>query len=46
MALRNIRKYGDDILRKKSRKVDVINDRIKTLLGDMVDTLYEEDVPS
>ncbi|HBC96990.1 MAG TPA: peptide deformylase [Clostridium sp.] len=43
MALRNIRKYGDDILRKKSRKVDVINDRIKTLLGDMVDTLYEED---
>ncbi|MEY7999561.1 peptide deformylase [Clostridium sp. Mt-5] len=43
MALRNIRKYGDDILRKKSRKVDVINDRIITLLKDMEETLYEED---
>ncbi|MHC6179558.1 peptide deformylase [Clostridium sp. JNZ X4-2] len=43
MALRNIRKYGDDILRKKSRKVDVINDRIITLLKDMEETLYAED---
>ncbi|CAB1243589.1 peptide deformylase [Clostridium sp. MT-14] len=43
MALRNIRKYGDDILRKKSKKVDVINNRIITLLKDMEETLYEED---
>ncbi|WP_446899459.1 peptide deformylase [Clostridium sp. LBM24168] len=40
MALRNIVKYGDDLLRKKSRKVDVINDRIITLLNDMEETLY------
>ncbi|AND85098.1 peptide deformylase [Clostridium tyrobutyricum] len=40
MALRNIRKYGDEILRKKSRKVDNINDRITTLLSDMEETLY------
>lgn len=43
MALRNIRKYGDSILRKKSRKVDDINERIHVLLNDMEETLYEED---
>lgn len=43
MALRNIRKHGDDLLRKKSRKVEVINDRILTLLDDMEETMYAED---
>ena len=43
MALRNIRKYGDEILRKKSRKVEVINDRILTLIEDMKETMYEAD---
>lgn len=43
MALRNIRKIGDEILRKKSREVDTINDRIKTLVKDMIDTMYDED---
>lgn len=41
MALRNIRKYGDEILRKKSRKVDDINDRILTLISDMEETMYK-----
>ncbi|MTK13662.1 MAG: peptide deformylase [Clostridiaceae bacterium] len=41
MGLRNIRKYGDEILRKKSRKVEVINDRILTLIKDMEETMYE-----
>lgn len=41
MALRNIRKLGDEILRKKSRKVDVINDRILTLIEDMKETMNE-----
>jgi peptide deformylase len=41
MALRNIRTYGDEVLRKKSRKVDVINERVITLLEDMLDTMYE-----
>lgn len=43
MALRNIRKYGDDLLRKKSRKVENINDRIVTLLDDMAETMYDAD---
>ncbi len=41
MALRNIRKLGDDILRKKCRPVEEIDDRIKTLLDDMADTMYD-----
>lgn len=40
MALRNIRKYGDEILRKKSRKVDNIDGRILTIISDMEETLY------
>lgn len=43
MAIRNIRKFGDDILRKKCRKVEQIDDRIKTLLDDLADTMYEAD---
>jgi peptide deformylase len=39
MAIRVIRKDGDEILRKKSRKVEVIDDRILTLLDDMKDTM-------
>lgn len=41
MAIRNIRKLGDELLRKKSRKVEEIDDRIITLLDDMADTLKE-----
>ncbi len=41
MAIRNIRKDGDDILRKKSREVVEINEKIHILLKDMVDTLYD-----
>jgi len=40
MAIRNIRQDGDDILRKKCREVDVINDKIITLLKDMAETMY------
>lgn len=43
MALRNIRTYGDEVLRKKSRKVEEINDRIHTLIKDMFDTMYSAD---
>ncbi len=41
MALRNLRYEGDEILRKKSREVDVVNDRIKMLMEDMVETMYK-----
>lgn len=40
MALRNIRKLGDDVLRKKCRAVENIDDRILTLLDDMAETMY------
>jgi len=43
MALRNIRKFGDDILRKKCRKIDKIDDRLLTLIEDMKETMYEAD---
>jgi peptide deformylase len=40
MAIRMIRTYGDEILRKKSRLVDEINPRILLLIKDMKDTMY------
>lgn len=40
MALRQIRLYDDQILRKKSRVVDIIDDRIIQLLNDMAETMY------
>jgi peptide deformylase len=43
MALRNIRKDGDEILRKRSKEINVINDRIVTLLKDMAETMYKSD---
>lgn len=39
MAIRNIVKFGDDILKKKSREVKKIDDRIICLLDDMRETL-------
>ncbi len=41
MAVRNIREDGDEILRKKSRDVEVIDDKIRELLDDMVDTMHK-----
>lgn len=41
MAVRNIREDGDEILRKKSREIEVIDDRIRELLNDMVDTMHQ-----
>jgi len=41
MAIRQIRTEEDEILRKKSKKVDVIDDRIIALIKDMADTMYK-----
>ena len=41
MAIRFIREDGDEVLRKKSKEVEVIDDRIKTLLSDMAETMYD-----
>ncbi|WP_410506381.1 peptide deformylase [Haloimpatiens sp. FM7315] len=43
MALRNIRVNGDEILRKKCRKVENIDHRIITLIEDMKETMYKAD---
>ncbi len=43
MALRQIRKVGDEILRKKSRVVETVDERIVELLNDMYDTLKASD---
>jgi len=36
MAIRSIRTEGDEILKKKSKKVEVIDDKIKQLIDDMI----------
>ena len=41
MAIRQIREEGDEILKKKSREVEVIDDKIRELLDDMVETMHK-----
>ena len=43
MAIRTIRLKGDDILTKKSKNIEVIDDKIKALAEDMIDTMYAND---
>lgn len=41
MAIRNIREDGDEILRKRSREVEKVDDKIREILNDMVDTMHK-----
>lgn len=41
MAIRKIRENGDEILRKKSREIEVIDDKIIELLDDMLETMHK-----
>ncbi len=43
MAIRNVRQIGDSILEKTSKEVKEITPRIRELIGDMFDTMYEAD---
>ena len=44
MALLEIREYGkDDVLLKKCKPVKELTPRLKTLIGDMLDTMYDAD---
>ena len=43
MAIRNIRQEEDEILKKKSREVEVIDEKTKELLEDMVETMHKYD---
>lgn len=41
MAIRNIRQEGDEILKKKSREVEVIDDKVRELIEDMIETMHK-----
>ena len=41
MALRTIREYGDDVLAKNCKEVKEITPRIRELVADMFETMYE-----
>lgn len=43
MAIRNIRQEGDEILKKKSKEVPVIDEKIIELMNDMVETMHKYD---
>lgn len=44
MALRQIVLYDDPILRKKCKKVEIVNDKIRTLMDDMAETMYNSKI--
>lgn len=41
MAIRNLRYEGDEILKKKSREVEIIDDKIQQLIDDMIETMHK-----
>ena len=41
MAIRNLRYDNDEILKKRSREIEVIDDKIRTLAVDMMETMHE-----
>ena len=41
MALRNIREIGDPVLTKRAKEVTEMTDRLRELIHDMKDTLYD-----
>ena len=43
MAIRNIRQEGDEILKKESREVEVIDDKVRELIEDLVETMHKYD---
>ena len=41
MAIRNIREMGDEVLNKKCKEVTEVTPRIRELIEDMLETMYE-----
>ncbi len=41
MAIRNLRLEDDEILRKKSREVEIIDDKLQILIDDMIETMHK-----
>ncbi|NLL31244.1 MAG: peptide deformylase [Clostridiales bacterium] len=40
MALRQIRLFDDEVLRKKCKEVKIVDDKIRQILNDMAETMY------
>ena len=43
MALRTIREIGDEVLNKPCKEVKVMTERLKVLIDDMLETMYDAD---
>ena len=41
MAIRNLRLEGDEILKKKSKDVEIIDDKLQILIDDMIETMHK-----
>jgi peptide deformylase len=41
LAIRNLRLEGDEILSKKSREIEKIDDKLQVLIDDMIDTMHK-----
>lgn len=41
MAIRNIREFGDEVLNKKCKEIKEMTPRIKDLIEDMLETMYD-----
>ena len=41
MAIRNLRYEGDEILKKKSREIEAIDEKLQILIDDMIDTMHK-----
>ena len=41
MAIRNLRYEGDEILKKKSREVEAIDEKLQILIDDMIETMHK-----
>ena len=42
MAVLSVRKYGDPVLRRRARAVESVTPELRTIVADMVDTMYDE----
>lgn len=43
MAIRNLRFENDEILRKRSKEIEIIDDKIRELAADMIETVHKYD---
>lgn len=41
MAIRNLRLEGDEILRKKSKEIENIDEKLQILIDDMIETMHK-----